>query len=201
MLISGKQRISTPVALATRIASRIVEVLLDQSIGVWLTVAPAMSNFLDLFINSSYFLILVPFSLLNFLLLNIQHFTRFLRGVLFCFLFSITVSHTKRLLVYKNLRREFFVVAVLLDGQYLEPDHFTMALDPFDQLTFVIRVGVDDYLQVKIGLDEFVNNKFLAAQVAFVQVDSADQGLQRVAQDNLLELRIFLIVLYDCSDS
>ncbi len=65
----------------------------------------------------------------------------------------------------------------------------------------MIGVGVNDYLQVKVRLNEFVNDKFLAAPVSFIQVDSADQRFQGVAEDNLLKLGILLIVLYNGPDS
>src|SRR5690606_11734597 len=62
---------------------------------------------------------------------------------------------------------------------------------------FKIGVRVDEFIQVIVRGNHLIDHKLARSQEAFVQVNGADDGLEGVSQYHLLEVRIFVVKLYD----
>jgi len=60
-------------------------------------------------------------------------------------------------------------------------DLFAGALRPFYDFAFMIGFRIDYHFQVKIGLNQFINDKFLATQITFIKVNRPYQGFQCIA--------------------
>ena len=117
--------------------------------------------------------------------------------ILFSLLLAVAKAGTPWLGVDGYLRCKFLVILSFFYRDDLEAYFFSFALCPFDDLAFEVRVRLDECFKVVVRVDQLVHDELLAAQVSFVEVDSANDGFQRVAENDLLEVCVLFVVLND----
>jgi len=117
-------------------------------------------------------------------------------GILLGLLFGESESLAKQLPTDHDLGRKL-TTAGPLGFADLKLDFLAGALRPFNDLAFVIGFRINNDFQVKIELNQFIDHKFLATQIALIQVHGAYQRFQGVAQNYFLQLRVAMIVLHD----
>ena len=85
--------------------------------------------------------------------------------------------------------------------QDFKPYVFAFALRPLNDLTFEVGVRINQIIEIVVGIDQLIDHKFLRSHITFIKVDRADNCFKRVAENNLLKVRILLIELNNVGDT
>src|SRR5690606_31392410 len=121
--------------------------------------------------------------------------------ILFSLLLAVAEAGTHGFTIDGYLCGKFLVVLCFLNGNDFEAYFFTLPLCPLYDLALVIGVRLDECVEVVVGVDQFIDDELLAAQVSFIEIDSAYNRFQRVAEDNLLKVGVLLVVLNDVGNT
>src|SRR5690606_1148295 len=121
--------------------------------------------------------------------------------ILFSLLLAIAKAGAHGLTVDGNLCGKLLVVLSFFYGDDFETNFFSFPLCPLNDLALVVRVCFDKCVKIMVWVDQLVYDKLLAAQVSLVEVDRAYNGFQGVAEDDLLQVRVLLVILNDVRDT